>query len=90
MSGYGQEYIAASKKVQACPLKTVRFVAYDPVLLGFSFALPLAVLPGLEQPFSQPKLILLAIVIPAGLLGCRRRLLNTSWSSFPRALQSAK
>lgn len=56
--------------------------------LGFAFLLPLAVLPGLEQPFSRPKLILLAIVIPGGLLILARRL-GMAWRGFPRALRIA-
>lgn len=55
-------------------------------LLGFVFLLPLAVLPGLEQPFSRPKLILLAIVVPVGLLSCWRQL-KTVWGSFPLVLK---
>jgi hypothetical protein len=42
-------------------------------LFAVAFLLPLAVLPGLEQPFSSPKLVLFAAVVLCGILICARR-----------------
>jgi len=56
--------------------------------LGLALLLPLVVVPGLEQPFSRPKLILWAGVVLCGLVSCARRMPDT-WVRLPQFLQVA-
>lgn len=56
--------------------------------LGLALLLPLVVVPGLEQPFSRPKLILWAAVVLCGLVSCARRIQDT-WAGLPQFLQVA-
>lgn len=53
----------------------------------FAFSLPLAVLPGLEQPFSRPKLVLWSVVVLVGLLSCARHV-HAAWRSLPSWVQA--
>jgi len=55
-------------------------------LLAVAFLLPLAVLPGLEQPFSRPKLILWVGVVLCGILSCGRRIW-AAWGCLPQGLR---
>ena len=57
-------------------------------LLGLVLLLPLVVVPGLEQPFSRPKLILWAAVVLCGLASCARRI-QGAWGRLPQHLRVA-
>jgi O-antigen ligase len=59
-----------------------------PALVAVALLLPLAVLPGLEHPFSRPKLVLWAAVVLCGILICPRQIALT-WSHLPASLQIA-
>jgi len=61
----------------------IRFLRW--MLPVFAFLLPLSVLPGLEQPFSRPKLVLWGVLVLCGLLSCIPRLI-AAWSGLPRVL----
>ncbi len=56
-------------------------------LVAVSFVLPLAVVPGLERPFSEPKLVLLAAAVAAGAAALAFRLLRRP--SLPGGLLAA-
>lgn len=61
----------------AARIRALRFAS-----LGLVLVLPLAVVPGLEQPFSRPKLILCAAVVLCGLVSCAGRI-QDAWDGFP-------
>jgi len=56
--------------------------------LALALLLPLAVVPGLDHPFSRPKLILWAAVVLCGLGSCARGIQDT-WGRLPRHFQVA-
>ncbi|MGO9084626.1 MAG: O-antigen ligase family protein [Terriglobales bacterium] len=71
------------------PLGTAgRIRAFRFASLGLVLLIPLVVVPGLEQPFSRPKLILWAAVVLCGLLGCARGA-QGAWGRLPRHFRVA-
>ena len=56
--------------------------------VSIALLLPLIVLPGLQQPFSRPKLVLWVIVVLCGLARCGSGL-SGAWKSLPATLQTA-
>lgn len=66
----------------AC-IRALRFASFGLVLL-----LPLVVVPGLEQPFSRPKLILWAAVVLCGLVSCARTI-QDAWGRLPQHFRVA-
>ena len=66
----------------------VRVRALRSATLGLALLLPLVVVPGLEQPFSRPKLILWAGAVLCGLVVCARRM-QDGWGRLPRHFRVA-
>jgi len=56
------------------------------LLLLFAAIFPLICWPAMDRPFSQPKILLLSIVVPAGLLFSLRGV-RAAFSSLPSALR---
>src|SRR5579864_2930599 len=65
---------------------TGRFLRF--ATLGLALVLPLVAVPGLEQPFSRPKLILWTTVVLCGLVSCARDI-SDAWSRVPQHLRVA-
>jgi len=56
--------------------------------LGVAVLLPLLVVPGWEQPFSRPKLIVWAAVVLCGMV-CYSRAVWAAWGGLPKSLRVA-
>lgn len=84
----GPEESSERRLVTERDQEATRFRLLRPVLIAFVFLLPVLVWPGLEQPFSQPKLIVWVAVVLCGILAAVHEV-PSSLSRLPKAFRLA-